>query len=165
MPSGHDIQVKDVDAIHGFNGKFGDFLEAMTVDLKKMIDSLQRIQDEVESKARDANEQYEQSRCEARIARNEWQNLMSQSERDPRAVTECRMRLDHMEGHVKPMMQGYAGMAQSFAAQAKRDIGQMTEITRRYRTKLESMVENGRKFLEMAEDRVRNYKETQMGGN
>ena len=164
MPSGQDVNLKEVDVLREFSGKFGDFLEIMTMDLNRVLESLLRIQEEVNQKAKNASEQHEEARADAKKARNEWQNLMSQSTRDPKEVTQCRQRLDHAEGHVQPLMRNYSDLSQTYASHAKRDIDQMMDLTSKYRNKLITMVENGRKFLALAEDQVRNYKETNVGG-
>ena len=164
MPSNQDVNLKEVDALQGFSRKFGDFLGVMTTDLKKMLVSLQKIQDEFGKQLKKAQEQNEQAHKEAKAARNEWNNLMSQSERDPNDVRRCRQQLEHVEGHVLPLIRGYAEVSQSYASNANRDIYQMSELTSKYSARLTAMVEKGIKYLELAEEQVRNYKESQIGG-
>ena len=159
MPSQQDVRLKEIDALRGYNVKFGTFLEIMSLELKKIPEKLQEISRNVDKKSNAAQEQYEQVHMEAKAARNEWYALNAERERDPVAILNCRRKLDHVEGHVTPMMRGYADLAQTFSSSAQRDIDQIIEMTEKYRNRLTVMVENGRKFLERAEEQVRNYKE------
>lgn len=163
MSSQQDVHINEVDVLNAYNGKFGDFYEFMYLDLMKILDAMQRIQEQVDKYAKNAREQHEQAKSEAKAARNDWYALMSQPERDPKAVSECRQRLEHVEGHVTHMLQNYVGQSQAYTTQAKRDIAQMNELTIKYRQRLGLMVENGRKFLSMAEEHIRTYKETNLG--
>ena len=161
MSSRQDVKVKDVDAIHAYDGKFGDFFEVMTHDLGRLRDALLSARDKVERQYKEARSQYEQSQADVRSARDEWYDC-NRREHDPKEVSRLRQQLDHAEWRSHSM-QTQTSFAQSYCAQAKRDIGQMLEMTEKYGLRLADKVEKGHGFLTRAEADIRQYKDSKGG--
>lgn len=157
MPSQGDVKVKDVDAIHAYNAKLGDFLGVFQNDLTKISNRLVELRTELEKRDNAAKEQYAEAKAVAKQVRQEWDNLMSQESRDPHAVADCRRRLDHFEGHVPHMIRNESDLISSNKTIGMSDINRMLESVSTFSARVINLVDQGQLFLRKSEDFIRDY--------
>ncbi len=119
--SSQDVKVQEIDVIRLYNQKFGDFLVAITEHIHLLQQRLQEKQEELQQVVQDIKEEKEKVEDEIRGACEQYEDAYnhgtyetvrhpdgstsSHFKPDYEYIRRCREEKEHLEGHVRHVVQ------------------------------------------------------------
>ena len=176
--SNQDVRVKEIDVVRLYNQKFGDFLVAFTEHIHQLQQHLQEKQEKLQQVVQDIKNEKEKVEDEIRRVREQYEDAFNHGtyERvyhpdgstssyfkpDYDYIRRCREEKEHLESHVRLVVQQCAGEGHHHMSRADQMFNEMNSRSKKLDTEYQNYVQQGRLFLDKVEQYIEQYKESDL---
>lgn len=170
-----DVQIKDVDAIRVYKQQFGDFYQSFSEHIHQLnnalhrkLEELQQIKTQLKREREALDEQIREAHQRSQNAYNvgSYRTYYRQDgsthiefEPDHNYIMQCRAEYEHLSGPVYYNMQNCAELIHNKLMRATVAVNLIEQKTNATNNTLQTYVENGKKFLDLAAQYIEQYKE------
>ena len=176
--SNQDVNVKEIDVIRLYNQKFGDFLVAITEHIHQLQQHLQEKQEKLQQVVQDIKKEKDKVEDEIRRAREQYDDAYNHGtyeivhhidgststhfKPDYDYIYQCREKVEHMEGHVRHVVQQCKELGHHHLLRANQMFNEINSRSKKLENEFQNYVQQGRLYLDKVEQYIDQYKESEL---